>query len=285
MFFLKPLDFCRNFTNRLNKSIESVGGKPLSKAQLLWLSVCITGILMTNSVCWKKFERACLGGVVANTMSKMFRRANFFCQTLLKSSVMLILKDYNLNSGVLCLDDTDNKRSKNAKKIGKIHKVKDKSTGGFLNGQQIIFLLLVTDKITIPVGFEFYAPDPALSQWAKNNKKLKNQGIDKKNRPSKPQRSPYYLTKIELALRLLRDFKVDYPNVQIQATTADALYGSKKFMRGAAKIFPSGQVISQIRKVQKVKIGGKFISVQDYFKRTSSSKQNAVSQVKCNLVN
>ena len=37
--------------------------------------------------------------------------------------------------------------------IVKTHTIKDKATGGFLWDQNIVFLLLVTDKLTLPVGF------------------------------------------------------------------------------------------------------------------------------------
>ena len=39
-------------------------------------------------------------------------------------------------------------------------------------GQGIVFLVLVTPKLTIPVGFAFHIPDPEYSKWYKENKKL-----------------------------------------------------------------------------------------------------------------
>ncbi|WP_221895681.1 hypothetical protein [Bathymodiolus japonicus methanotrophic gill symbiont] len=41
-------------------------------------------------------------------------------------------------------------------------------------------MLLVTSSITVPVGFFFYMPDPALKQWDKEDKRLKKSGIEKK---------------------------------------------------------------------------------------------------------
>ncbi len=38
-----------------------------------------------------------------------------------------------------------------------------------MNGQTIVFWLLVTNTITILVSFAFYMPDPVLSGWKKND--------------------------------------------------------------------------------------------------------------------
>ncbi|MDM8561225.1 hypothetical protein [Candidatus Parabeggiatoa sp. HSG14] len=107
----------------------------------------------------------------------------------------------------MVIDETDHRRAKRTKRIYKTHKQKDKKTGGYVNGQTIVFLLLVTNAITIPVGFVFYMPDPVLSAWKKNDENLKKEGISKKNRPAEPERNPSYPTKAQLALALLQKFK------------------------------------------------------------------------------
>ena len=78
--------------------------------------------------------------------------------------------------------------------------------GGYVNGQTMVFLLLVTHTITIPVGFAFYMPDPILSAWKKNDDQLKKQGVLKPNRPIEPERHPNYPTKVQLALNLRQEF-------------------------------------------------------------------------------
>ena len=78
------------------------------------------------------------------------------------------------------------KLSQSAKKTKRIHKTHKQSvpkTGGYVNGQTIIFLLLVSGAITIPVGFAFYMPDPVLRVWKKNDDKLKNKVLLKKISP------------------------------------------------------------------------------------------------------
>ncbi|WP_221896284.1 hypothetical protein [Bathymodiolus japonicus methanotrophic gill symbiont] len=78
-----------------------------------------------------------------------------------------------------------------------------------------------------PIGFFFYMPDPALKQWDKEDKRLKKSGIAKKDRPIKPERDSAYPTKTEIALGLLKEFKVAHSLIKIKGVLADALYGEK----------------------------------------------------------
>jgi len=82
--------------------------------------------------------------------------------------------------------------SLSTKRIYQAHKLFDKTSGGYINGQELVVLLLVTAQITIPVGFAFYLPDPAQSDWKKQDKKLKKQGIPKKSRPTQPPKNDKY---------------------------------------------------------------------------------------------
>ena len=124
MFFLKLLPVCEKYITRLNTALASAKLPKLSRAQLLFLSTCISGIIITNSVCWKRFERSSFGQFCSEKLSKMFRRSNISWESLLYASVFNIFKTYDITSGILALDDTDNKRSK---KTTAIHIVRQKS--------------------------------------------------------------------------------------------------------------------------------------------------------------
>lgn len=266
MFFLKPLSLCSLFIEQLNESLETIGARPLSRIQRTWLSICITGVLVTNTVCWKRFERACFGQYSATALSKMFCRGKILWERLLFASVCRVITAYNITSAVLALDGTENKRSKNTKALAKVHKMKDKSTGGFIMGQHLTILILITDKITVPVGFELYEPDPVQKLWQKQDKKLRKTGVAKSKRPKEPKRNPSYPTMTDIALCVLQQFKTDFPQVKVKAILADAYYGSKHFVQKAMAIFPDTQLISQIKKSQKVKFHRRYISVGEYFK-------------------
>ena len=269
MFYLKPLALCTEFIEQINDSLLQIGIRKLSNAQKIWLSICITGIIITNSICWKRFEKAGFGKFSANTLSKMFRRGKICWDKILMASVLNVFEKYNLTEGVLVLDGTDNKRSKNTSRIAKVHTIKDKSSGGFIQGQELAIIILITNKITIPVGFEFYEPDPEYSNWRKNDKLLRKQKKPKADRPKAPSRNKDYPTPIEVALSLLRNFKHNYPDIKIKAILADALYGANKFVGPASKIFNNAQVISQVRKNQRIKTCGKTISIEKYFIRNA----------------
>jgi hypothetical protein len=46
-----------------------------------------------------------------------------------------------------------------------------------------------------------------LTAWAKEDKRLKKEGVAKKDRPVQPERDSLYPTKAQLGLRLLQEFK------------------------------------------------------------------------------
>ena len=140
-------------------------------------------------------------------------------------------------------------------------------------GQSIVFLVLITPKITIPVGFAFFLPDPVLSAWRKEDEKLKKKGIPKTQRPVEPKRNENYPTIPEIALKMLEQFKKNYPDIKIKCIFADALYGTEKFLDGASKIFGGIQVISQIRYNQNVRFRNKDISVEKYFTSYPGTEQ------------
>lgn len=267
MLLKEPLDFAKEFIESINKRIETEKpGKCISRHQRWWLSFCITAIVLTNSVCWAQFERISLGRLTLASISWMFRNAKLPWERLLVNSVRVVLKSYGITNGVLVLDDSDRARSKNTKMLHKVHKLKDKKTNGYVMGQNLVFLVLVTPKVTIPVGFAFYEPDPAKKAWRLEDKRLKAQGVAKKLRPKEPERSPQYPTKQELALKLLREFGAAFPEIIVQCILADALYNDKHFMNAASMIFgPDTQVISQLRSNQIIRDKGHEKSVNAYF--------------------
>lgn len=267
MFIEEPLPFIKDFINELDLSLRESGeNKYLSKAQKYWLGFCILSILITNSVCWARFERFSLKGYSQSALSWMFRKSKLPWEAILAGSVQVILKYYEIKEGHIVLDDSENARSKNAKKIHKLHKIKDKKTGGYILGQSLVLLVLVSDKITFPIGFSFYAPDPAIKEWEKEDRKLQKEGIKKRNRPSKPKRNKDYPTKEDLALILLGEFRSVFPLIKIRSISADALYGTDRFMEKASSLFGMTQVISQLRKNQLVWQDNQWVNLSSLFR-------------------
>jgi hypothetical protein len=203
MIIGKPAPFVRAFVDVVDEAIrEQSPSHGMSAMQRTWLAFCVTAVLVTNSICWARFERASLGTYSLAALSWMFRHSKMPWDELLVASVRVILRHYGITSGSLVIDDTDNPRSKSAKALAHLYKLRDKESGGYLWGQSLVFLVLVTPKISIPVGFAFYQPAPELSAWYKKEKALKKQGVAAPQRPPKPPANPAYPTKQQLALRL-----------------------------------------------------------------------------------
>src|SRR6266581_1773825 len=256
MILGKPAPFVRAFVEAVDDAIrEQHPSHAMSATQRAWLAFCVTAVLVTNSICWARFERASLGAYALAALSWMFRHSKMPWDELLVASVRVILRHHGLTSGSLVIDDTDHPRSKSAKALAYLYKLRDKESGGYLWGQSLVFLFLVTPKISLPVGFVFYQPAPELSAWYKQEKALKKQGVPKKQRPPKPPANPLYPTKEQLALRLLASFKAQHGAVRIHAVMADALYGTATFVDGASTLFNGVQVLSQIRSNQNIRVG------------------------------
>ena len=270
--------FIKIFIDDLNDSLQSL--KPdaqLTALQKKWFSFCLTGILLTNGIRWAKFERTFLGKFTISSLSWMFRKSKIAWNLLIIASVKLILIRYGITEGQLVLDEVDRSRSKSTKRIHKTYKQRDKTTGGYVNGQTIVMLLLVTASITIPVGFVFYKPDPVLSVWKKNDAKLRKKGVPKQNRPPKPMRHSDYPTKLELAIFLLADFANNHSNIKVTAIMADALYGEGTFMDKASLIFGGVQTISQLRKNQNIFFKGKKKNLEEYFNSTNKGVEQVLT--------
>jgi len=125
---------------------------------------------------WVAFGRQTLNQAKPSRLRWIFYCAKIPWKRLLQASIKNIIKHYGITHGTIAFDDSDKKRSKKTACIKGAHKVKGKATGGYFNGQELVFMVLITDLVTFPIGFQFYVPDPALSAWRKEDKKRKRQG-------------------------------------------------------------------------------------------------------------
>ena len=266
MLMNEPASFIKSYLEEVNQSIRELNEKAqLTRHQKAWLGCCLTGMLLVNGINWAKFERVGLGKYKIGGLSWLFRHAQIAWNTLLIASVKLILKQYRITQGILVLDESDRARSKRTKRLYKTYKQKDKITGGYVNGQTIVLLLLVSDSVTIPVGFAFYMPDPALSVWKREDERLKKNGVSKRNRPREPNRNPNYPTKVELGLSLLRQFQETHREITVKVILADALYGESRFLEQAGSLWDEVPVISQLHKNQNIWYRGRKRTLENYF--------------------
>ena len=275
MFIGETLPFVREFVDDVDRAlgqIEPTAG--LSRIQKQWLAFCLLAIMVTNSVCWKRFERASLGAHSAKSLSWIFRRSKGFWTCLLRASVQVILARYGIMHGVIVVDDSDKRRAKQTTRIYHAHKIKDKKSGGFINGQSLVLILLVTPQVTLPVGIELYMPDPELTAWNQEERRLKQQGVAKKMRPEKPKKNPNYPTIPDIALQLMEEFHLAFPHIIADCVVADNLYGTQTFLDKASAIFDGTQCISKLKKSQNVRFQGKTLSLPTFFTRYAGTQQS-----------
>ena len=280
MLIKKMLPFVENYTDLLNSALtQHSPGMALSRTQKLWLGFCITGIILTNSINWSAFSRISLGQYKTNSLSWMFRHSKIAWEHLFHFSLSIVFKIYGITKGVISIDDSDKKRSKCTTKIFGVHKIKDKSTGGFCMGQGLVFLILITPKVTIPIGYAFHIPDPEISKWSKQDKKLKKAGVPKSERPKKPTRSEAYPTISMIANELLEIFVKKHPDIKIEAVVADALYGNAAFMDKASKDTGASQIVSQLKSNQNILFKNKKNQLKNILNIVSQLNEHCVYAV------
>src|SRR4029450_6107796 len=127
MILGKSAPFVRAFVDAVDEAIRAQSpSHGMSGMQRTWLAFCVTAVLVTNASCWARFERASLGTYSLAALSWMFRHSKMPWDELLVASVRVILRHYGLTCGSLVIDDTDNPRSKSAKALAYLYKLRYK---------------------------------------------------------------------------------------------------------------------------------------------------------------
>ena len=166
MVLEKPAPFVSAFVDAVDEAIRAQSpSHGMSTMQRAWLAFCVTAVLVTNSICWARFERASLGTYALAALSWMFRHSKIPWEHLLVASVRVILQHHGLTSGSLVIDDTDNQRSQAAKALAHLSTLRDTARGGYIWGHSLVFLVVVTPQISMPVGVVFSQPAPERSAW------------------------------------------------------------------------------------------------------------------------
>jgi len=220
MIIMRPHPFVTKFVDDV---LENVKFEKITKSQKQIFSLVLTMMSVLCFICWDRFSRSCLGTKCSRAISKVIMNPLFPLSAIFVGSVKLMISKAGY-SGKLVIDDTDNPRSKGAKFLHKLFLSFDKKTNGFIKLQNIVILLYVTNKLTIPVGFRFFAPDPEWVKWRQEDMRLRKLKVKKSERPKKPLRNSNYSTRNELAIELVTEFQTFYPRVNAEAFLVDAGY-------------------------------------------------------------
>jgi len=101
-FFTQAAPFVSSFVEELNMALEKhKPGCGLSRTQRGWISFCVMAIIVTNSVCWARFERAGPGMYSLAALSWIFRHSKIPWELLLSLSVRVVLGRHGIKEGSL----------------------------------------------------------------------------------------------------------------------------------------------------------------------------------------
>ncbi len=113
MFIGQSLPFVTAYVDELDSALKCIDPDAgMTRLQKSWVGFCLLAIVVTNSICWKRFERASLGRYSHASLSWMFRQNHGLLQFVLRASVCVIVERYGITEGVLVVDDSDKKRIK-----------------------------------------------------------------------------------------------------------------------------------------------------------------------------
>lgn len=160
IMLIRPIACVVNYVTTLNESLKKISSKKLTKSQRVWFTIVLMGIIVTGSFNWAAFERRSLGEHKESGLRWVFRHAKIMWARLLQASIVNILSHYEINKGVLVLDDSDKMRSRNTSKIAGVHKVKDKKTVGILKDKNLFFFCWSQIKLRSLLVLNFIFPIP-----------------------------------------------------------------------------------------------------------------------------
>lgn len=223
------------------------------------IGLLLTGILVIGTFCLSALQRASCGALSVKAVSELIHRSKLesVLYRLSLASLGLLISLCRISSARICIDECQVRRAKSCKKIFGAFWSRDRKTGGRIRGQEWVVLYMVTDRFSLPVLGLLYQPDPNLSRWAKEDKRLRKAGVPARSRPKKPARNKGYPSKIEIACSLVRRLKYYFPKLEITAILADCLYGTHQFLTAMKRIHPKTPVISQLKQNQLSRAGGR----------------------------
>jgi hypothetical protein len=97
----QPVPFVCAFVDEINAALKAHNPAcaGLSAIQRRWLSFCLMAIMLTQSICWARFERAGLGRYSQAALSWMFRRAKLPWEKRVQMSVRVSLRRHGMSGG------------------------------------------------------------------------------------------------------------------------------------------------------------------------------------------
>lgn len=144
------------------------GGVCLSKSQKLFLGRILTGMILLGSFKVVGIASLFIMQITPASIYAMFRRLNIQYEKMFYGALKVIIDLFKIRMITIIIDDTERERSKGCKILPFVRKAICKATGGWIQAQNLVFITLVTEQVTIPIWFCFQRP----AKLTKEQKKL-----------------------------------------------------------------------------------------------------------------
>lgn len=269
------------FISSIQQGMYDLGEKKLSNLYANKLIFLIIGSILGIGICWASISRFFPKNLTKSIISNFIHHSRVPWASIHKAALLNVFKTFKIKDINLAVDDTDFPKCKVVKKIFGVFKTIDKSTGGFINAQNVVILSVITKSLTVPIFFKFYRPDPRVSEYNRLLKKAKTNKLDKseyprivtRNNKKYPTRHEIFITLIERTISTLNKFEkiLGYP-IRVKTITADNGYVSKKVICRITKLLPNTQFVARMKKSQNIREPktGKELNVEKYFNTQKS---------------
>lgn len=201
----------------------------------------------------------------------MLRRSKIPMEKLFWGGIKLSFKLFKIKEVVVACDDSERERSKNCRFLPFVRKTICKATGGWVQAQNLVFIILVTNRVSIPVWYCFHRP----SRLTKQQQKICKKNPSRVKEFDKKYRKKNELARIGLYIvsRMLKKLEKEIGiKVNVKCVTGDNGFASSQIQQTVSKYFDC-QYISKANPKQKVKFRGKKKSLESFFSARASVKQ------------
>ena len=171
-------------------TVAVYGGVCVSKKQADLVSMLMSTMVLLGSFKITLVSVLFLMRVSPSAVYAMLRRGVLPVKKLFWGGLKLSFEVFKIQGVSVLIDDTERERSKNCRSLPFVRKTICKATGGWIQAQNMVFIVLATDKVTIPIWFCFHRP----AKLSKEQKK-----ICKKNSKKTKIFDRKYRTKVDLA--------------------------------------------------------------------------------------
>ena len=257
-----------NSVTRYVSLVAERGGVDLTRKQLLMLTRLLSGMILLGSLKISGVAAFFLMQVSPAAIYAMLRRAKIPYKKMFWGSLKVIIELLKVRVITLAIDDTERERSKGCKFLPYVRKAICKATGGWIRAQNLVFIVLVTERATIPIWFCFHRP----VNLTKDQKK-----IVKKNPKKVKKFDEKYRTKVDLVClglyivsRMLKKLETELGiTLVIKCVAGDNGFASAQIQQAVKRYFDC-QYVSKANPLQNVISRGKERSLKKFFQRFSS---------------